>query len=61
MIDDVLTEHGGPLHVVPLAVHLDFFYGQVQVLFEVFLGDLSFILERYWVVVVGGGWWPTAF
>ena len=24
-IDDVLTEHGGLLHVLPLAVHLRFF------------------------------------
>ena len=24
-IDDVLTEHGGLLHVLPLAVHLSFF------------------------------------
>ena len=24
-IDDVLTEHGGLLHVLPLAVNLDFF------------------------------------
>ena len=24
-IDDVLTEHGGLLHVLPLAVHLNFF------------------------------------
>ena len=28
-IDDVLTEHGGLLHVLPLAVHLSFFAGQV--------------------------------
>ena len=28
-IDDVLTEHGGLLHVIPLAVHLSFFAGQV--------------------------------
>ena len=28
-IDDVLTEHGGLLHVLPLAVHLGFFAGQV--------------------------------
>ena len=28
-IDDVLTEHGGLLHVLPLAVHLRFFAGQV--------------------------------
>ena len=28
-IDDVLTEHGGLIHVLPLAVHLIFFYGQV--------------------------------
>ena len=27
-IDDVLTEHGGLLHVLPLAVHLSFFAGQ---------------------------------
>ena len=26
-IDDVLTEHGGLLHVLPLAVHLSFFAG----------------------------------
>ena len=30
MIDDVLTEHVGLLHVLPLAVHLRFFFaGQV--------------------------------
>ena len=28
-IDDVLTEHGGLLHVLPLAVCLSFFCGQV--------------------------------
>ena len=28
-IYDVLTEHGGLLHVLPLAVHLNFFAGQV--------------------------------
>ena len=28
-IDDVLTEHGGLLHVLPLDVHLSFFAGQV--------------------------------
>ena len=28
-IDDVLTEHGGLLHVLPLAVHLIFFAGPV--------------------------------
>ena len=28
-IDDVLSEHGGLLHVLPLAVHLRFFAGQV--------------------------------
>ena len=27
-IDDVLTDHGGLLHVLPLAVHLKFFGGQ---------------------------------
>ena len=29
-IDDVLTEDGGLLHVLPLAVHLNFFNGQVE-------------------------------
>ena len=29
MIDDVLTEQSGLLHVLPLAVHLSFFAGQV--------------------------------
>ena len=28
-IDDVLTEHCGLLHVLPLAVHLNIFYRQV--------------------------------
>ena len=28
-IDDVLAEDGGLLHVLPLAVHLNFFDGQV--------------------------------
>ena len=28
-IDDVLTKHGGLLRVLPLTVHLNFFYGQV--------------------------------
>ena len=28
-IADVLTEHGGLLHVLPLTVHLDFFNGEV--------------------------------
>ena len=28
-VDDVLIEHDGLLHVLSLAVHLKFFYGQV--------------------------------
>ena len=46
-IDDVLTEHGGLLHVLPLAVHLSFFAGQVG----------GTILRHYYSlsIVVGGG------
>ena len=35
--DDVLAEDGELLHVLPLAVHLNFFYGQVGGHFGAFL------------------------
>ena len=36
-VDDVLAEDGELLHVLPLAVHLNFFYGQVGGHFGAFL------------------------
>ena len=66
-IDDVLTEHGGLLHVLPLIVHLVFFYEQVGGTFlklsyslGLFVGSLVHALK----LRVGGGWWwwwPGAF
>ena len=47
-IDDVLTEHGGLLHVLTLTVHLDFFYGGWTYL-NFILWDPSLLL------VCGGG------
>ena len=38
-IDDVLTEHGGLLHVLPLAVHLRFFL-LAMAIFIFFMGPL---------------------
>ena len=46
-IDDVLTERGGLLHALPLAVHLRFFcwtsrgdHSEPFLLFEIFVGPL---------------------
>ena len=67
MTDDVLTEHGGLLHVLPLAVHLRFFAGQVggttlnlSYYLRFIVGPLLHALK---LGVVGGGgcWWPTIF
>ena len=45
MIDDVLTEHGGLLHVLPLAVHLRFYFaGQVGGNILNLLYSLSFVV-----------------
>ena len=53
-IVDVLTEHCELLHVLLLAVHLDFFDGQVGApLFEFFLWDPSFMLKNLWWLI---GW-----
>ena len=56
-IDDVLTEHGGLLHVLPLSVHLKFFgqtsrgiHSDIFLLFDFFLWDPSFIIKSC-------GWW----
>ena len=54
-IDDVLAEDGGLLHVLPLAVHLNFFLGRTSwvdhsgpfLLSEPFLWDPSFMLKSY--------------
>ena len=58
-IEDVLAEDGGLLHVLPLAVHLNFFDGQVggtildhSYFLKFFVGPLLHA-EKLWVVVVG--------
>ena len=60
-IDDVFTEHGGLLHVLPLTVHLNFFlrtsrgdHCETFLLFEYCFGT-----PPSWLKVIG--WWPTAF
>ena len=66
-IDDVLAEVGGLLHVLPLTVHLNFFWQTSRVdhsetflLSEVFCGTPPSCLKVMgWVVGVGG--WPTGF
>ena len=59
-IDDVLTEHGGLLHVLPLAVHPEFFlldkwgdHSEPFLLFEVYCGTPPSCLK----VMGGVGWW----
>ena len=42
--DDVPLEHGGLPHVLPLAVHLDFFGGQVQGTILRCSSSLSFVV-----------------
>ena len=49
-----MVDHSMSFLLLSTWIYLDF-YGQVEVLFEVFLWDPSFILELYWMVVVGGG------
>ena len=64
--DDVLFEHGGLLHVLPLVVHLKFFgwtstgdHSKIFLLFEFLCGiPPSCLKVKGWVV---GGGWPTAF
>ena len=66
-IDYVLLEHGGLPHVLPLAVHLGFFCGQVEGTILRCSYSFSFIvkpqscLKVRGLVVVGGGGLPTAF
>ena len=54
-IDDVLTKHGGLLHVLPLTVHLklsysvSFFVGPGWVA-HVILVSASVLLRPFWVV-----------
>ena len=62
MIDDVLAEVGGLLHVLPLAVHLTFFWrtsrvyhSETFILSELFGGTPPSCLK------VRGGGWPTGF
>ena len=44
-LDNVLLEHGGLPHILPLAVHLDFFAEQVEVVLLSHFFSLSFFLE----------------
>ena len=58
--DDVLLEHGGLPHVLPLAVHLSSWTSKGDnsepfLLFEFFGGTPPSCLK------VVGGWWPTGF
>ena len=60
--DDVLLEHGGLPHVLPLAVHLEFFgwtsrgdHSKVFLLFGFCCGTPPSCLK-----VRGGGWWWVA-
>ena len=65
-IDDVLIEHGGLLHVLLLAVHLDFFlwtsrgdHCETFLVLEYCCGTPPSCLK-----VIGGWWWwwwPTGF
>ena len=56
MIDDVLTEHGGLLHVLPLAVH--FRFSEPFFLLSFFLWDPSFmILVSFGFGTKGLGTW----
>ena len=48
-IDDVLTEHGGLVHVLPLPVH------HLSLTLRVLFWDPSFMGKSYWGVVVGVG------
>ena len=49
--DDVLLEHGGLPHVLPLAVQLD--HSKIFLLFEFCCGAPPSCLK----VMGGGGWW----
>ena len=55
--DDALTEHDVLLCVLPLAVHLTFFYGQVGgtilKLSHLFVASMIFMMTLRWV---GLGW-----
>ena len=64
-IDDVLFEHEGLPHILPLAVHLRLFcwlsrgdHSKMFLLFEFCCGTPPSCLK---VGGGGGGWWPTAF
>ena len=50
--DNVLLEHGGPPHVLPLAAE----HSKSLLLFELFYSRPPLCLN-----VMGGGWWPTGF
>ena len=63
--DDVLLEHGGLPHVLPLAVQLDFFWwtstgdhSKMFLLFEYCCGTPPSCLKV--MGGGGGGWWPGA-
>ena len=68
-IDNILFEHGRLLYVLPLAVPQTSFgwmnrgyHSKMFLIFEFFCGTPPSCLKvRGWVVVVGGGGWPTAF
>ena len=59
MIDDVLTEHGRLLHVLPFSVHCGD-HSETFLLFEFFCGTLPSCLNASSRVVgwVGGRWHP---
>ena len=60
-IDDVLNEHGGLLHVLPLAVQLHFFFHrQVGMTILSKFYSLAFVvgpLLHSQKILGGGGWW----
>ena len=60
-VGDVLLEHGGLPHVLPLAIHLELFMlaglsrsSRVSFTLWVFVWDPSFMLKS---CGVGSGWW----
>ena len=56
--DDVLADDGQLLHVLPHAVHLNFFFvGQVVLFSELLCRTPPSCIK----VIGGGGWWPTGF
>ena len=62
-LDNVLLEHGGLPHILPLAVHLDFFAEQVRGVILSHFYSLSFLIRDLIVSWgwVGWQWWPMRF